>query len=151
MASATFETTGFFLEYLTEFFIDPRTGFTHQDCMIVEYFIPFKYTTRMEENQDQKQPDRGVEQAYDELVCALSRCEDSRLIGEFLRCLLTPAELQAVSSRWALVREIDAGTTQREIAKTMGLSLCKITRGSRELKKENSPFKRMIDICLSER
>jgi len=26
----------------------------------------------------------------------------------------------------------------------MGLSLCKITRGSRELKKENSPFRRMI-------
>ncbi|NLK61659.1 MAG: transcriptional regulator, partial [Treponema sp.] len=44
----------------------------------------------------------------------------------------------------------DVGTTQREIAKKMGLSLCKITRGSRELKKEDSPFKKMIDLYLDE-
>jgi len=82
--------------------------------------------------------------AFEELSAALARAGDPVLVGEFLRCLLTPSELQEVSSRWALVREIDAGTTQREIARKMGLSLCKITRGSRELKKENSPFRRMI-------
>jgi TrpR family trp operon transcriptional repressor len=84
--------------------------------------------------------------AYDELCAALARSDDPALIADFLACLLTPTELAEVSSRWALVREIDAGTTQREIARKMGLSLCKITRGSRELKKEDSPFKRMIDI-----
>jgi len=87
--------------------------------------------------------------AMNELCRALSLAHDPRLIGEFLACLLTPTELREVSSRWALVREIDAGTTQREIARKMGLSLCKITRGSKELKKENSPFKKMIDIYLS--
>lgn len=116
----------------------------------MEYFNPFKYTTGMDEYQDMNQPERSAELAFEELVCALSRCDDPQLLSEFLHCLLTPAELQAVSTRWALVREIDAGTTQREIAKKMGLSLCKITRGSRELKKENSPFKRMIDICLED-
>ncbi len=84
--------------------------------------------------------------AFEELSAALARADDPRLVGEFLRCLLTPSELLEVSSRWALVREIDAGTTQREIARKMGLSLCKITRGSRELKKENSPFRQMIRI-----
>ncbi len=73
--------------------------------------------------------------AFEELSAALARAGDPVLVGEFLRCLLTPSELQEVSSRWALVREIDAGTTQREIARKMGLS---------ELKKENSPFRRMI-------
>lgn len=86
-------------------------------------------------------------QAFDELCAALSLAQDPELIGEFLKCLLTPSELQEVSSRWALVREIESGTTQREIARKMGLSLCKITRGSRELKKENSPFRQMIDIA----
>ena len=85
-------------------------------------------------------------EAFNELCSALSKADDPRLISEFLACLLTPTELSEVSSRWALVREIDSGTTQREIARKMGLSLCKITRGSRELKKENSPFKQMIDI-----
>lgn len=84
--------------------------------------------------------------AFEELSAALASAADPGLVGEFLRCLLTPSELQEVSSRWALVREIDAGTTQREIARKMGLSLCKITRGSRELKKENSPFRQMIRI-----
>lgn len=88
--------------------------------------------------------------AFNELCTALSRAEDPKLVGDFLSCLLTPSELQEVSSRWALVREIDAGTTQREIARKMGLSLCKITRGSRELKKEDSPFKQMIDLYRSE-
>ncbi len=86
------------------------------------------------------------QKAFEELCSALASADDPAMIGAFLTCLLTPSELQEVSSRWALVREIDAGTTQREIARKMGLSLCKITRGSRELKKENSPFKQMIDI-----
>ena len=86
--------------------------------------------------------------ALEELCTALSRAKDPSVISEFLSCLLTPSELLEISSRWALVRDIDAGTTQREIARKMGLSLCKITRGSRELKKINSPFKRMIDIYL---
>ena len=85
-------------------------------------------------------------QALQELCRALALAADPVQIEAFLRCLLTPAEISEVSTRWALVREIDAGTTQREIARKMGLSLCKITRGSRELKKEDSPFKRMFDI-----
>jgi TrpR family transcriptional regulator, trp operon repressor len=88
--------------------------------------------------------------AIGELSRALSLAHDPELIGDFLACLLTPTELKEVSARWALVREIDAGTTQREIARKMGLSLCKITRGSKELKKENSPFKKMIDIFVAE-
>ena len=51
-----------------------------------------------------------------------------------------------VTKRWELVKLIDDGMSQRNIAKELGLSLCKITRGSRELKKENSAFKRMIGI-----
>ncbi len=99
--------------------------------------------------QDYQADERGVdvvEKAFEELSEALARADDPSLVKDFLSCLLTPTELRAVSTRWALVREIDSGTTQREIAKKMGLSLCKITRGSRELKKADSPFKRMIDL-----
>lgn len=85
-------------------------------------------------------------EAFKELCLALARTDNPDLIADFMKSLLTPTEFRGVSSRWALVREIDAGTTQREIARKLGLSLCKITRGSRELKKPNSPFKKMIDI-----
>lgn len=85
-------------------------------------------------------------EAFRELCLAISKTDDPELVEDFMTCLLTPTEVQEISSRWALVREIDAGITQREIAKNLGLSLCKITRGSRELKKDNSPFKTMIDL-----
>jgi len=81
-----------------------------------------------------------------EMSNALSKA-DPALIENFLVCLLTPSELDEVAKRWALVKEIASGTPQREIAKRLGLSLCKITRGSRELKKESSAFKRMLEIA----
>ena len=72
--------------------------------------------------------------------------DDPALIREFFTCLFTPSEIREFSLRWALVNEILEGRTQREISRRFGMSLCKITRGSRELKRENAPFKRMIDI-----
>ena len=55
-------------------------------------------------------------------------------------------ELKDFANRWHLVKELDAGTTQREIAKKYGMSLCNITRGSREIKKENSAFKKFLEL-----
>lgn len=70
---------------------------------------------------------------------------DSTLIEDFLYSLFTPAEADEIAKRWALVKRIAEGVPQRDIAKELGLSLCKITRGSRELKKEGSAFKRMLE------
>ncbi|HPN10625.1 MAG TPA: Trp family transcriptional regulator, partial [Spirochaetota bacterium] len=44
-----------------------------------------------------------------------------------------------------LVKLLHEGMSQRKIAERLGLSLCKITRGSRELKKSRSPFKAMLE------
>ncbi len=40
----------------------------------------------------------------------------------------------------------DLGETQRRVAQELGVSLCKITRGSKELKKPDSPFKAMLRL-----
>ena len=82
----------------------------------------------------------------EELSLALARCSDQEQTRAFLESLLTPNELQEVSTRWALVRLIDDGMSQRNIARALGLSLCKITRGSKQLKMEDSPFRSMIDL-----
>ena len=81
----------------------------------------------------------------DEIALSLSQTSDPRLVERFLSSILTPAEIREISSRWALVQLLDQGVSQRQVAKKLGLSLCKITRGSRELKKRNSAFKQMID------
>jgi TrpR family trp operon transcriptional repressor len=88
--------------------------------------------------------DPRVEENLGELSRTLAATGEPELIESFLRCLLTPAETADIAARWALVKALDAGHPQREIAKDLGLSLCKITRGSRELKKNNSAFRRIL-------
>jgi len=74
----------------------------------------------------------------------LADTTEASVVREFLESILTEAELDTISSRWELVKMLDQGLTQREIARSLHLSLCKITRGSKELKKKNSVLKRAI-------
>jgi len=83
--------------------------------------------------------------AFSEMCKILADCQDAEFINAFLHCLMTPTEIKDFSTRWLLVKEIEKGTSQREIAKKLGISLCKITRGSRELHKENSAFKSVLE------
>lgn len=111
----------------------------------------------MEENA--RQPQSGalsaeaIEKIVDDSRIQISEVfaavDDPAEIREFFTCLFTPSEIREFSLRWALVNEMVNGKTQREIARRFGMSLCKITRGSRELKRENSPFKRMIGVYAS--
>ena len=88
--------------------------------------------------------DPRVDENLKEMSGTLSRIKDRALIEDFLRCLLTPGEIADIAGRWALVKALQQNKSQREIAKDLGVSLCKITRGSRELKKPNSAFKRIV-------
>jgi len=89
--------------------------------------------------------DPRVNDNLEDLARHLSKAGGSGLIEDFLRCLLTPAEIADIAGRWALVKALRKKVPQREIAKDLGVSLCKITRGSRELKKPNSAFVRMLE------
>jgi TrpR family trp operon transcriptional repressor len=88
--------------------------------------------------------DPRVGENFAELAGALARTNDRGLIEELLRCLLTPAETADIAARWALVKALEQKRPQREIARDLGLSLCKITRGSRELKKPDSALRRIF-------
>jgi TrpR family trp operon transcriptional repressor len=79
-----------------------------------------------------------------ELAVVFARTADERQIAAYFRALFTPREIAALASRWALVKALHGKESQREIAKKLGVSLCKITRGSRELKKEDSAFLKML-------
>lgn len=92
---------------------------------------------------------KDLENALREMCSLLSKNNDPNFIYEFFGCLFTPAEMNDFAKRWLLVREIDKGTTQREIAKKFHISLCKITRGSRELKKDDSAFRKLLDCADS--
>lgn len=103
----------------------------------VAIFFVSLYNIIMEEKLQQD----GLE----EICKLLASTDDADLIKKFFGCLFTPSELQDMEKRWLLVKEIDKGRTQREIARMFSMSLCKITRGSKELKKEGSAFRIMLD------
>jgi TrpR family trp operon transcriptional repressor len=90
--------------------------------------------------------DPRVNQNFTELARVLANTADQGLIEAFLRRLLTPAEIADIAGRWALVKALEQKIPQREIAKDLGVSLCKITRGSRELKQSDSAFQRILEI-----
>jgi TrpR family trp operon transcriptional repressor len=83
-------------------------------------------------------------QGISEIAEVLARVRDPRLIAGFLASILTRRELEEVDGRWQLVKLLARGESQRAIARRLGMSLCKITRGSRELKKPNSAFARVL-------
>ena len=81
-----------------------------------------------------------------EISQIIAEIDDAQLIEEFFYSILTKNEIRIVASRWEIVKRLEEGISQRKIAKTLHLSLCNITRGSRELKKNNSALKKMIKM-----
>jgi TrpR family trp operon transcriptional repressor len=86
-----------------------------------------------------------INENLDEIALVLSQISDRALIADFFTDILTPAERADIAARWALIKALNKKTPQRAIAKELGVSLCKITRGSRELQKPASAFSRMLD------
>ncbi len=94
---------------------------------------------------DQKQKEIFIENFY-ELCKTINKNKSEELLINFFKSLLSPSEIIDISKRWLLVKELDEGIVQRDIATKYNVSLCKISRGAKELKKENSAFKIMLDI-----
>lgn len=88
--------------------------------------------------------DRNIVDPFTDFAHTLARLHEPDLVERFLREILTPAEAADLGSRWELLKRLEAGETQRAIARSLHLSLCKITRGSRELKKPGSALRQVL-------
>ena len=83
--------------------------------------------------------------ALQELSKIFSEISDEKDMLNFLREIFTEKECFDLALRWRLLKAIYTGDSQRKIAKDHGISLCKITRGSKILKKEGSYTKKLLD------
>ncbi|MDR0456773.1 MAG: trp operon repressor [Treponema sp.] len=88
--------------------------------------------------------DPRVEENLNELTGILAKTGDANFIRKLLYGLLTHAEIADIAARWALVKALKQKIPQRKIAHDLGISLCKIVRGSRELKKPESVFQKIF-------
>ncbi len=83
--------------------------------------------------------------AIDDISEILCSIDDKRKMLRLLRELFTPAEIRDVALRWRLMEMLNEGFSQRAIAERLGVSLCKITRGSRVLKSNGSVSKQYLE------
>ena len=73
-----------------------------------------------------------------ELAKALNSLNTDQKIYQFLTEIMTPSELIILSKRWRILKMLNEGYTQRDIAKELNVSLCKVTRGAKILKDQNA-------------
>ncbi len=82
-------------------------------------------------------------QSIEELSTLLSGMT-KKDINTFLHEILTDSEVDDLSKRWRILKLLSCDFTQREVAKELGVSLCKVTRGAKILKNSNAVTKKMI-------
>ena len=76
------------------------------------------------------------------VICKIS---DINELNALFEELFTSAELSDLTLRWKLMKDLHSGVPQRKIAEKYGISLCKITRGSKVLKKKNSSVLKIMN------
>ena len=79
----------------------------------------------------------AAERALFQAVLTLRSVEECR---DFFRDLCTPAELQALADRWAVVGALQQGTPYREIHRLTGVSVTTIGRVARYLSAGNGGY-----------
>ncbi len=83
--------------------------------------------------------------AFKEITRILSEINKPEDIEKFLIEIMTENERKDLSLRWDLMRKLHDGIPQRAISAELGISLCKITRGSKILKSEDSIITKILD------
>lgn len=66
---------------------------------------------------------------------------DDKLLSDLFDLILTAEEKESIAMRCLIIRELLVQKhTQREMAKNLGVSIAKITRGSNEIKRLKASF-----------
>ena len=81
---------------------------------------------------------RNINNEIAEIAEVLAKQNKVDGIKNFITELLTKSELETLSKRWQILKMLKCGISQRDIAKELKVSLCKVTRGSHILKNKKS-------------
>lgn len=81
-----------------------------------------------------------------ELINLLTQIRDFKLMNKFMEDILTPVEFENITTRWQIIKQLAKGVPQRKIADKLGVSIAKISRGSRELRDKKGGFKEILKM-----
>lgn len=85
-----------------------------------------------------------------EIIEIFTEVTDKKDMRRLFEDVFTDAERTDIAKRWYLLKELYKGTPQRKIAGDMGVSLCKITRGSKILKNDQSLIRQILGEMYDE-
>ncbi|MGB4405397.1 MAG: Trp family transcriptional regulator [Sphaerochaeta sp.] len=80
----------------------------------------------------------------EDLIKIFANTADEMQMRKLFEEVFTPSEQKDFALRWNLMKDLYRGIPQREIAANHGISLCKITRGSKILKQKDSYCRRIL-------
>ena len=75
-----------------------------------------------------------------DLVRTLLSMKNEKEMTNLLEGILTPKELLEVPMRLQIVRMLQKGIPQHQIAKELGIGIATVTRGSKEIQKGNFKY-----------
>ena len=79
-----------------------------------------------------------------EICNSVNQLPDVEQIEAFFKEILSEKELEDIQLRWELMKKLKEGESQRNIAKELHVSLCKITRGAKILKQPNGIINKIL-------
>ena len=85
----------------------------------------------------------------EDLLKVVAVIDDPTELQTLFEDLLTPAEMDAIGERWAIVKRLAAGESQRSIRDATGASVSTVSRGSRQLKYGSGGFARAFARLLA--
>ena len=86
----------------------------------------------------------------DEIAKVFCEIDDVEVMKDFFDEIFTVAERRDFALRWELMKLLREGMPQRQIASKLGISLCKITRGAKIVKNQDSVTNKIINSNLGE-
>ncbi|MFA6259192.1 MAG: Trp family transcriptional regulator [Candidatus Peribacteraceae bacterium] len=79
-----------------------------------------------------------------DLYALFASVETEQEAAQLLSDILTPQEIESVAERWQIVQGLARDIPQREVAAKLGVSISKVTRGSRMLQYGSGGFRRFL-------
>jgi TrpR family trp operon transcriptional repressor len=75
------------------------------------------------------------------LASLLQEADRANVLDRFLQDLLTPGEIEDLVLRWRIFEELLESKPQRDIAKSLGISITKVSRGSVVLRDQKNSIR----------
>src|SRR5574344_616642 len=89
-------------------------------------------------------PSQETEKGKEDLLNIVLSIKDKEELKSFIDDMFTEKEVEDVVQRYLLMDDLYRGKSQRDIARDRSMSLCKITRGSKMLKKKEGFMRRFF-------